>query len=37
MLNAFADLGGRAYRRVLTDEQAAVRESAVAHAPLAST
>lgn len=37
MLDAFADLGGRAYRRVLTDEQAAVLESAVAHAPLAST
>jgi uncharacterized membrane protein len=34
MVDAFAGLAGHAYRRVLTDEQAAVLERALASAPL---
>jgi hypothetical protein len=37
MLAASADLGGHAYRRIVTDEEAKVLQSAAAGAPLAST
>jgi uncharacterized membrane protein len=36
MVPAFADLGGHAYRRLLTDEEASVLQTAAARSPLAS-